>query len=97
MVQLSHPYMTLTIGTFTTKVMSLLFNILSRLVIAFFQGASVYFFFVVKLINFIFVGSQITVDADCSHEIKRNLLLRRKTMTKPGSKAETLLYQQRAE
>ena len=58
-VQLSHPYMTtgktiaLTRRTFVDKVMSLLFNILSRLVIAFFQGASVYFFFVVKLINFI--------------------------------------------
>ena len=34
-VQLSHPYMTLTIGTFTSKVMSLLFNMLSRLFVAF--------------------------------------------------------------
>ena len=36
MVQLSHPYMTTgkTIGTFVGKVMSLLFNMLSRLVIA---------------------------------------------------------------
>ena len=46
MVQLSHLYMTtgktiaLAIRTFVGKVMSLLFNILSRLVIAFFQGAS---------------------------------------------------------
>ena len=47
--------------------------------------------------DFIFLGSKITADGDCSHEIKRNLLLRRKTMTKLGSKAETLLYQQRAE
>ena len=32
--------------------------------------------------NFIFLGSKITVDADCSHEIKRCLLLGRKAMTK---------------
>ena len=47
MVQLSHPYMTtrktiaLTRWTFIGKVMSLLFNMLPRFVIAFFQGASV--------------------------------------------------------
>ena len=47
-VQLAHPYMTtgktiaLTRWTFVGKVMSLLFNILSRLVIASFQGASVF-------------------------------------------------------
>ena len=31
--------------------------------------------------DFIFLGSQITVDGDCSHEIKRCLLLDRKVMT----------------
>ena len=31
--------------------------------------------------DFIFLGSKITVDADCSHEIKRHLLLERKAMT----------------
>ena len=31
--------------------------------------------------DFIFGGSKITADADCSHEIKRRLLLRRKVMT----------------
>ena len=31
--------------------------------------------------NFIFGGSKITADGDCSHEIKRNLLLGRKVMT----------------
>ena len=31
--------------------------------------------------DFIFLGSKITADGDCSHEIKRCLLLRRKTMT----------------
>ena len=31
--------------------------------------------------NFIFLGSKITVDGDCSHEIKRRLLLGRKIMT----------------
>ena len=30
--------------------------------------------------DFIFLGSQITVDGDCSHEIKRRLLLGRKAM-----------------
>ena len=30
--------------------------------------------------DFIFLGSQITVDGDCSHEIKRHLLLGRKAM-----------------
>ena len=34
---------------------------------------------------FIFVGSQITADGDCSHEIKRHLLLGRKAMTNPDS------------
>ena len=47
-VQLSHPYMTtgktiaLTRQTFVDKIMSLLFNMLSRLIITFFQGASVF-------------------------------------------------------
>ena len=31
--------------------------------------------------DFIFLGSKITADADCSHEIKRCLLLGRKAMT----------------
>ena len=31
--------------------------------------------------DFIFLGSKITADGDCSHEIKRHLLLRRKVMT----------------
>ena len=31
--------------------------------------------------DFIFSGSKITADGDCSHEIKRHLLLERKTMT----------------
>ena len=35
--------------------------------------------------DFIFLGSKITVDDDCSHEIKRYLLLGRKTMTNLGS------------
>ena len=33
------------------------------------------------VIDFIFLGSKITVDGDCSHEIKRHLLLERKAMT----------------
>ena len=31
--------------------------------------------------DFIFLGSKITVDGDCSHEIKRSLLLGRKVLT----------------
>ena len=31
--------------------------------------------------NFIILGSKITADGDCSHDIKRHLLLRRKVMT----------------
>ena len=48
--------------------------------------------------NFIFLGSKITADGDCSHEIKRFLLLGRKVITNLGSilKAETLLCQQRS-
>jgi len=33
--------------------------------------------------NFIFLGSKITADGDCSHEIKRLLLLGRKAVIKP--------------
>ena len=35
--------------------------------------------------DFIFLGSKITADGDCSHEIKRCLLLGRKAMTNPDS------------
>ena len=35
--------------------------------------------------DFIFLGSKITADGDCSHEIKRHLLLERKAMTNLGS------------
>ena len=51
MVQLSHPYVTtgktisLTIWTFVSKVMSLLYNMLSRLVIAFFPKEQAFFNF----------------------------------------------------
>ena len=43
--------------------------------------------------DFIFLGSKITADGDCSHEIERHLLLGRKVMTNLDSvlKAETLL------
>ena len=48
--------------------------------------------------NFIFWGSKITADGDCSQEIKRCVLLGRKAMTNLNSilEAETLLYQQRS-
>ena len=35
--------------------------------------------------DFVFLGSKITADGDCSHEIKRRLLLGRKVMTNPDS------------
>ena len=34
-----------------------------------------------RVADFIFLGSKITADGDCSHEIKRHLLLGRKVMT----------------
>ena len=48
--------------------------------------------------NFIFGGSKVTADGDCSHEIKRRLLLGRKTMTNLDSisKKQRLLCQQRS-
>ena len=50
------------------------------------------------VVDFIFSGSKITADGDCSHEIRRHLLLGRKVMTNLDSilKAETLLCQQRS-
>ena len=50
------------------------------------------------VVDFIFLGFKITADGDCSHEIKRRLLLGRKVMTNLDSifKAETLLCQQRS-
>ena len=41
--------------------------------------------------DFIFLGSRITADGDCSHEIKRCMILGKKAMTNLDSKAETLL------
>ena len=48
--------------------------------------------------DFIFLGSKITVNGDCSHEIKRHLLLGRKALTNLDSvlMPETLLCQQRS-
>ena len=48
--------------------------------------------------DFILGGSKITADGDCSHEIKRCLLLGRQVMTNLDSilKAETLLCQQKS-
>ena len=36
---------------------------------------------VVTVSDFLFLGSKINADSDCSHKIKRRLLLERKTMT----------------
>ena len=48
--------------------------------------------------DFIFLGSKITIDGECSHEIKRHLLLWRKAMTNLVSilKTETLLCWQKS-
>ena len=48
--------------------------------------------------DFIFLGSKITRDGDCSHEIKRRLLLGRKVMTNLDStfKSRDILCQQRS-
>ena len=48
--------------------------------------------------DFILLGSKLNADCDCSHEIKRRLLLGRKAMTSLDSilKVETLLCQQRS-
>ena len=39
--------------------------------------------------DFIFLGSKVTADGDCSHEIKRRLLLGRKVMTNLDSKLKS--------
>ena len=89
MVQLSNPYVTtgkdivLTIQTFVGKVMSLLLNKLSRFVINEYHGIWSHHFMangetMEIMTDFIFLGSKITSDDDCSHEIKRCWLLRRK-------------------
>ena len=48
--------------------------------------------------DFIFLGSKITADGDCSHEIKRCLLLGRKVMTNLDSilKTRDITWQQRS-
>ena len=48
--------------------------------------------------DFIFGGSKTTADGDCSHEIKRRLLLGRKVMTNPDSifKSRDITLQQRS-
>ena len=68
--------------------MSLLFNMLSRLVITFLPRSKHLLISwqidgetVEIMADFIFLGSKITTDGDCSHEIKRRLLFGRKVMT----------------
>ena len=95
-VQLSHPYMTtgktiaLTRWTFVGNVMSLLFNMLSRLVniqkMKIMASGPITSWeidgeTVETVSDFILGGSKITADGECSHEIKRHLLLGRKAMT----------------
>ena len=52
----------------------------------------------VETVDFIFLGSKITADGDCSHEIKRRLLLGRKEMTNLDSilKSRDITCQQRS-
>ena len=51
-----------------------------------------------RVSDFIFLGSKITADGDCSHEIKRCLLLERKVMTNLDSilKSRDIICQQRS-
>ena len=53
---------------------------------------------VVTVADFVFLGSKITADGDCSHEIKRHLLLGRKVMTNLDSilRSRDTIYQQRS-
>ena len=44
--------------------------------------------------NFIFLGSKITVDNDCSHEIKRHLLTGKEAMTNLDSILKRITFQQ---
>ena len=48
--------------------------------------------------DFIFLGSKITADGDCSHEIKRHLLFGRKAVTNLDSilKSRDITFQQRS-
>ena len=48
--------------------------------------------------DFIFLGSQITADGECSHEIERHLLLERKPLTNLDSllKSRDIIWQQRS-
>ena len=93
----------LTTRTFVSKVMSLLFNMLFRFVIAFLprskhllvswlQSLSAVILEPKKIKSvtlstfspftaFLFLGSKITADSDCSHEIRKRLLLGKKVMT----------------
>ena len=49
------------------------------------------------VLGFIFLGSKITADGDCSHEIKRHLLLERKAMTNLDSiKSRDIICQQKS-
>ena len=50
------------------------------------------------VLDFIFLGSKFTEDGDCSHEIKRHLLLGRKVMTNLDSifKSRDITFQQRS-
>ena len=67
------------IWTFVGNVMSLLFNTLSRsgpIISWEIDGETVE-----TVSDFVSLGSKITADGDCSHEIKRRLLVGRRTMT----------------
>ena len=76
----------LTRWTFVNKVMSLLFNMLNIQKTKIMASGPITSWeidgeTVETVADFIFLGCKITVDGDCSHEIKRRLLLGRKVMT----------------
>ena len=95
MVQLSHVYSTsgktiaLTIWTFGSKAMTLLFNILFRFVMAFLPSSKHLLISWLQSLSAVILDSTITVDIDCSHEIKRCFFLGRKAMTNIDSVFES--------
>jgi len=58
--------------------------LVSRPVTFYFKKGEIKRLILETVTDFIFLGSKITADSDCSHEIKRHLLLRRNAMTLQG-------------
>ena len=57
----------------------------SQAILTYTRPLCILWLYIYSVMNFIFVGSKITVDGDCCHEIKRRLLLGQKAMTELDS------------